>query len=412
MKILFLTRTLPFPARHGVELPLEMLARDFAKRGVVDFLVWCENEVAFRDFNDRFENIPKCIRKAIPLRASRNKKRFSFTKEVLGVQPSFIFDGAFDTRSIKAVLKEEYDFIWVSPLGGVGVVNQLANLGYPLKGKVVVGLNDATYGAYMNGFRYLFKRPNIKEWRRILNAFRTPWVFWYERRYMKDVAAIHVQTLLEEKRVLRLFKFCSSVPKIITKQNGRRRIKEFDCIEKHSRPIVLFMTHLARGRSFESYWFLSKVWPRVLARVKNAHLWLVGSPPNDVDRFYHSAPENVEVLGFVEDLDSCLQKADVGIIPTLHNSGWVNRVADYLQAGVPIVACKEPLETIDGLCPGKHALVSNNPEEFANQIVELLNNRDFASQIAKAGKELSDSFPSWSQMASYIYNELENLRRQ
>ena len=412
MKILFVIQSLPFPSRHGVELPIEMLASEFSKHGTVDILVVGSNENSRYDFQSRLIQVPEDIRHSIYLHVHYKRCKRALLMEFIGVRPSFLGHVDFNPASIDVLRKEVYDYVWVSPISGLNVLSKMSEYGAPLTGKVVVGLNDATYGLYMNGFRHLLKRPNRKEWRRILNAFRSPWIFMYERRYLKTIDAIHVQTDLEKRRVSRLFAFSKSRPMIISKQNGKRLPHQVDSGNTLSYPVVLFMTHLSRGRSQESRWFIDKVWPLVLQQKPDARLWLVGSPPDDPVAFSNSVPSNVEVLGYVDDLDVCLQKANIGVIPTLHNSGWVNRVSDYLQAGLPIVACKEPLQTVKLLRPGIHAECADTPTEFAAKVVALLDNPARAAALSDAGRSLATEFPTWEEMGAYIYTQLEELRKK
>ena len=412
MKILFVVNSLPFPARNGVELPVERLAGQFAEDHVVDFLVVGRSPTAHADFSERLANAPSNIRSARFLRVNGRGPLRSFMAELLGRRPMFSIHGDFCADDLGSILKETYDFIWVSPVGCLGLVEMLTRRGTPLKGRIVVGLNDATYGTYANGRRLMFKRRDPREWRRMLNTLRTPWLFLLERKLLGKVFAVHVQTPLEQRRVERLFRFAKRRPAIICKQNGSRKIETFSPTTRRNDKVILFMTNLAGARRNDCRWFLKKVWPRILRQHEDAQLWLVGLPPKRDEAFARHLPPNVRVLGYVDDLGEVFRQASLAVVPTLDASGWINRIADYLRAGLPIVANPEPLSTVPGLVPGVHAESAARPAEFAAKVNAVLaDSRAFESMV-RNGQRLAMDFPDWQETADFIERRLIALKRE
>ncbi|MDC0499753.1 glycosyltransferase family 4 protein [Paracoccaceae bacterium] len=414
MKILVVTNSIPFPARHGVELPLENILRSLSSRHEVDLLVYGTSDADRLDFQSRLENVPNSLNSICFQKVMTGWGKHDFLKELAFIRPKFWVRDYVGSCEVELLPEMHYDVIWLSPMAGLGFLDALARNGVRPGKKIVVGLNDATYAAYANGFRYLLKRPLRYEWPRFIRAFRTPWLYFFERKYLSRVDLIHVQTELEKRRVERLFTGMRSAPTVFVARNGSAPLKRpiaVGEVAKSKAPLVLFLTHLSGGRRHESQWFLRKVWPVVVRERPDAKLWLVGSPPKDVASFARTLPPGVSVKGYVDDLGTVLAQAAVGVIPTLHNSGWVNRIGDFLGAGVPLVACTEPLRTAIDLLPGRDALSADKPNDFAQAVLNVLNDSTIADTIAGHGAILAGSFPTWEDTLRKIEAVLQNSSR-
>lgn len=410
MKLLFVTNSVPFPARHGVELPIEKFATHLAGTHAVDLLVYGSGN-DFEEFKNRKPNIPDTLRSVAFIDVHPPGRISGLLQEISLIKPRFFARVDIRLGGLDEIHGCDYDAVWVSPVGGLGVIRALELDGKRLSGKIIVGHNDAKYSSRANGFRHLIKRSIRDEWRRILNAFRTPLIFLYERRYLKHIAAVHVQTPLELERVERLFWGSIRKPVVFAAGNGVRAERLHSPLRSKPRkaPIILFMTHLSGGRARESQWFLRKVWPLVVRSRPDAELWLVGTPPADTDFFLQSLHGQVRVKGYVSDLDACLAQATVGVIPTLHSSGWMNRIADYFKAGLPLVACSEPLRTVPNLKPGHHALQADHPDDFAESILKLVNSPETACHQARAARDLINTFPTWEETVALVETQLHKV---
>lgn len=411
MNIVFVTNSIPFPSRHGVELPLEQLIKRLCLSHSVDLVITGHSARDREDFEARRANVPEGVGAVHYVHVKRSGRLAVTLADLFGVRPTFECHGQTDPDVLRRIAEKAYDLIWVGPIGGLGLLKMMDRAGHPLRGRVAVGLNDTKYGLYANGLRHLKRGRVYGEWRRIAILLRLPWVFLYERRYLKGVDVVHVQTPLEQRRLDRLFFMGARRPRVICIQNGRNTTIDPAPVTARTGQGVLFMTHLARGRRNESRWFLEKVWPLVLAEKPEAQLWLVGSPPEDRTAFESTLPANVDVMGFVPDLNQVLASAAVAVLPTLHYSGWVNRISDYFSAGLAVVACSEPMHTITGLVPDKHAARADTPEVFAGHVVRLLDDPDAARALAAKGRALSATFPSWDETVAHIERGLEEAVR-
>jgi GT2 family glycosyltransferase len=132
-------------------------------------------------------------------------------------------------------------------------------------------------------------------------------------------------------------------------------------------------------------WFTNKVLPAVLAQKPRARLVIVGSdtPPR---HSLPNLPDNIELLGFVEDVREPLGRYAVFVCPILSGSGMRVKLLEAFAAGIPVVSTPlgaEGLATKDGeICA-----LAEDPAEFARKIVELFDDADQARKLACRARE-------------------------
>ncbi|MGB3627728.1 MAG: glycosyltransferase, partial [Henriciella sp.] len=107
------------------------------------------------------------------------------------------------------------------------------------------------------------------------------------------------------------------------------------------------------------------VWPAVRELEIDARLHIIGSHmPHEFQAF---SDKDINVVGFVEDLESYLENIRLTIAPLRYGAGVKGKVGNSLRMGVPVVATRVAAEGM-GLVDGEHILVADNTIGFAQQI--------------------------------------------
>lgn len=401
LKILVVTESIPFPPRDGVELPLARLVDYLASMHDVHLLVLGNRDPAGCD---RERELPAGVRllRGTPRRRGLGRR---LAGEILGRSPAF-FDGAFDMDGADAVLDaESYDVAWISPVGLWGFIRARRRRGKRVARVATIGLNDVTTTLYAEFVTELFSGRGGFSLQRALRGLRTPWIAYHERRYLREADLVHVQSELEQRRLLRLVG--PGAPTTLVAPNGKKADLERVGYEGRNSARVLYMTHLRGSQAIESQWFLRKVWPRIAGQIPAAELWLVGTPPDPNNRHYlgGNAPRT-RVLGYVDDLATVYDSVAVAAVPIYHGTGLINRVQDAITAGVPLVATSRALATLPGLQPGRHALQGDSAEAFAGHIVDLLRSSEKREKLAQEARGLGRALPTWQATLDRIGVEL------
>ncbi|MEM1177508.1 MAG: glycosyltransferase family 4 protein [Acidobacteriota bacterium] len=131
-------------------------------------------------------------------------------------------------------------------------------------------------------------------------------------------------------------------------------------------------------------WFASAVWPLVRRRRPGARWVLAGSRPAPAIRAAASEP-GVELVENPPDLGAILGEAAVAIAPLRAGSGTPIKILEAMAAGVATVTTPAGAEGLDELPEGCLA-VASAPEDFADRVVDLLENRAAAAQQAASAR--------------------------
>lgn len=131
-------------------------------------------------------------------------------------------------------------------------------------------------------------------------------------------------------------------------------------------------------------WFYLEVFPLVKSSVPDARFVIAGyGPPEELIDL--TVDPQVEVPGFVDDLDRCHKETAVFVAPILTGGGIIVKLLDALAAGTPTVSTTFGNEGV-GAVHGRDLLVADDPAEFAAAVVKLLLDREYAAELGRSGQ--------------------------
>ncbi len=140
-------------------------------------------------------------------------------------------------------------------------------------------------------------------------------------------------------------------------------------------------------------WFAANVWPKVCTAIPDATWSIVGREPAAEVKALAKLP-GVEVTGTVKDPSACIAEAMVCINPMQAGGGMQNKLIEYLACAKPTVATSVANEGI-GATPGKHLLIADRPDEFADAVIALLLNATVRERLGVAAREFVLSHWTW-----------------
>lgn len=126
-------------------------------------------------------------------------------------------------------------------------------------------------------------------------------------------------------------------------------------------------------------WMLEKVLPRLLARHRQLHFYIVG---NNSDRgFGRLNGPNVTATGRVDSVLPYLCHADVALVPLHFESGTRFKILEAGACGVPLVSTTLGAEGIP-VVDGRDILIADESDAFADAVLRLLEDRPLAARLA------------------------------
>jgi len=143
-------------------------------------------------------------------------------------------------------------------------------------------------------------------------------------------------------------------------------------------------------------WFVREVLP-LLPSDFPFQLKIVGRHPTD--EIQALAGPRVEVVGSVPDVREYLREATVVIAPLRIARGVQTKVLEGMAAGRPVLCTPAAATGIEAE-PGRHFLVEQSAEGWANCLQRLLVEPDYRKQVADAARRHVECHYDWAQCLS------------
>jgi len=133
-------------------------------------------------------------------------------------------------------------------------------------------------------------------------------------------------------------------------------------------------------------WFLDKVFNQVLEKVPELSFHVAGrnAPKHYEKRLRHPG---ITYHGEVKDARKFMQTYRVMVVPLLTGSGIRIKILEGMALGRPVVTTQTGMDGI----PAENiqsVLVSDDPHEFANQLISLLDNKEDLDRNLSASRDL------------------------
>ncbi len=151
-------------------------------------------------------------------------------------------------------------------------------------------------------------------------------------------------------------------------------------------------------------WFLDQVLPKVREKVSEAFVTVIGKNPPDFLKKY----QNINLLGYVEDIKPYYNRGSLLVVPLFVGSGVRVKILEAMAMQLPVVSTNVGAEGI-GATPDEGILIADNPDEFADKIVELIKNPEKARKIGSNARKFIQNNFSVETSISIMFNEYKRI---
>ena len=121
------------------------------------------------------------------------------------------------------------------------------------------------------------------------------------------------------------------------------------------------------------------------------------------------ASDRVKITGFIPNLADEYAKAHVVVSPLRIGAGTQNKVLEALAMHQAVVCSQVGFAGL-GLENGKGILMADNPQEFAQQLLNVLANESLRTELGETGgKHVRETF-AWSAVANQLIQQFEKIQ--
>ena len=165
--------------------------------------------------------------------------------------------------------------------------------------------------------------------------------------------------------------------------------------ETNNEPTLIFTGAMNYFPNIDGVLFFNEeVFPRIQRAVPAVKFIVGGMEPSPA--IQQLASDHTIVTGFVPDMRAYLREASVSVVPLRIAKGIQNKVLEAMAMRVPVVATTLANQGINAK-DGKEVMIADNPEDFAQAVIELLINEKMRISMADNARQFVEEHFSWEQ---------------
>jgi polysaccharide biosynthesis protein PslH len=153
-------------------------------------------------------------------------------------------------------------------------------------------------------------------------------------------------------------------------------------------------------------YFLDKIFPLIQKKIPAVKVYIVGK--RSPQKLLKRANDRIIVTGCVDDVRPYISRASVYVVPLRIGGGTRLKVIEAMAMKIPIVTTSIGSEGID-VVNNESALIADEPQSFANAVIELFHNASLRQKLVRNGYELMQSQYEWSVIGRQVENYYQIL---
>jgi sugar transferase (PEP-CTERM/EpsH1 system associated) len=145
--------------------------------------------------------------------------------------------------------------------------------------------------------------------------------------------------------------------------------------------------------------FADEILPRIVARVPDVTLAVVGRNPSPRLRRHVEGRPAIRITGRVDDIRPHVERAAVYVVPLRIGGGTRIKLYEAMAMGKPIVSTTVGAEGLP-VRDGENVVLADTPDAFAAAVVRLLRDGDGRERLGQAARNFVEAHCSWPAAAA------------
>lgn len=378
-KILIISPYFPFPARDGGKVRLYNLIKHLSKDNKIYLLAYIEPSAdrACVDLAKEF-----CA-EVFPVLREEDKR---IIEDDIPRSVSFFYTQAMIDELQKVLEKVNPDVVQLDFLIMTQYVKHIKNIPvfYTEHDMGLLDFNQSFHD------RDLEDNDRFFEWKKLIQ---------YEKKILDYFCSVMVLTQRDKNLIENLNGNVKAT--IIPTGVDTEFYKPNDYVENIKN--LVFVGHYKHFPNADAIvYFVKNIFPKVLQKKPNVKLYIVGSGVTKNVEALKS--NNIFITGEVEDIRTYLRKPNIFVAPVRLGGGIKGKVLEAMAMGVPVVATKEAVSGIDYFDGKEYALISDDIQIFADNIIKLLNDESLYQKLAANARKNVEEHYDWNKISKKLNN--------
>jgi glycosyltransferase involved in cell wall biosynthesis len=154
-------------------------------------------------------------------------------------------------------------------------------------------------------------------------------------------------------------------------------------------------------------YFLSDIFPTTRATVDRARLRVTGAVTAEALAELPPSP-NVEYTGYLTDVRPTIAQSWLSIAPLRLGGGTRLKILESMALGTPVVATPKGAEGL-AVSDGREILIGATPSDFARATIALLQSPDLRARLTLAGRARVATHYNWSRIGDDLRQLVEAI---
>ena len=228
------------------------------------------------------------------------------------------------------------------------------------------------------------------EYRKLLN---------YEPKTMEMFDTVTFVTIED----IEAMKQYTTVPNYMLLTNGTDIDKFSPNIDNSKRKGILFAGKMDIWANVLMVERIAKeIMPIVWQKFPDSELTLVGANPSK--SILALASDRIKIHSNVPDMTPYLQSASMFLHPHSGGSGIQNKLLEAMSCACPVITTPTGMQGIPAV-DGESILLGKSNQELAANVIRLIEDKEFAGQLGRAGREVIVNNLSWEA----VYRQIDNV---
>lgn len=390
MKILFIANRFPYPPFRGDKLKIYNLTKRLSSRHELHLITFTEQKSDLQYLPE----LEKIFTKIEIIHLPKMQSVLNVGLGMLGslpLQVNYFKSGAFKTRLKQLLDSNTYDAIHVQHL-------RMAQFAIPYKNLYrILDLPDA-FSLYWQ------RRKSVKRnvFTRLLDNIESKRVLKYEK-YILDAFNLNLVCSNEDLQFL-VDKHKIENIRLLSNGVDTDKFKPMNHDYSHQETL-LFTGNMDYDPNVDAViYFAEDVFPIIKKQFPNVKFVIAGQRPIDKVKALDNG-KDIQVTGFIPELSEMYNSASVVVAPLRFGAGTQNKVLEAMAMGIPVVCSNIGFEGL-GISDGEGAFMRTNANDFAHQVIELLNSESLRRSTGEKGVSVIRNNFSWDIISNTLDNYL------
>lgn len=379
MRVLLIAHKNPYPADDGGKKGIQtMIDGLLLNRVELDVLIMNATKV-YRPLDNQL--VPKDIKNIKAITIDTQIKPLDAILNLLFEKQSYFisrfYNKQFEAELVQLLNQNKYDIVQLESVFSavyVPVIRSHSNA------KIVLSAHNIEHQIWNKVIST--EKNMLKKWYLYIQNQRLK---TFEECLFREVDGITAVTDKDKKEILSIV---PEKPIVVTPNGLNMDAFPLTPFEQQHLQSIFFLGSLDWIPNQQGIlWFLDHVWNKVLSKNKNIHLIVAGK--NIPEWLMNKKMTNVRYYSNVPDVKELYDNYAIMVVPLLAGSGIRVKIIEGMAYGKCIISTTIGAEGVP-YTHQKDIIIADTPDEFANAIIELIQNPNMIRQIQQNARQLAE----------------------